>query len=249
MLGLVSIIMPAFNCDQYISAAIDSVVQQTYRSWELIIVDDHSTDSTAAIAQKAVAQDPRIQFYKNPFKTGAYGARNYAIGKSKGQWTAFFDGDDLWRYDKLEKSLAFQVLLNAPMVYTSYRRINSSGKEISGDIAIPAFLTYNELLGNTAIVTSSVIIDRTRVGNLQMKNTYYDDFDCWLRILKDYGKAFGVGDTLTLYRVTPGSLSRNKIRSARKVWLELRQNQTLSIVDSSRHFLRYLFNALNKYRK
>lgn len=107
MNDLVSIIMPSYNTAKYISAAIESILNQTYENWELIIVDDCSTDNTDEILTEYAKKDSRIRYYKNEKNSGAAVARNRALRQAKGKWVAFLDSDDLWEKDKLEKQICF----------------------------------------------------------------------------------------------------------------------------------------------
>lgn len=120
MNNLVSIIMPSYNTAKYISAAIESILNQTYENWELIIVDDCSTDNTDEILTEYAKKDSRIRYYKNEKNSGAAVARNRALRQAKGKWVAFLDSDDLWEKDKLEKQICFMKKNNYHFSYTNY---------------------------------------------------------------------------------------------------------------------------------
>ncbi len=246
---LVSIITPAFCSASFIGEAINSVISQTYSNWEMIITDDCSPDDTIAVIRKWALVEPRVRLIAMDRNVGPALARNAALQNSQGRWIAFLDSDDLWLPDKLERSISHAQKNKAVFIYTGYRRISSDGSKIGRYINVPLYLTYNELLGNTAIVTSTVILDRSVLGDVRMKNTYYDDFDCWLQILKRGHLAVGLNEDLMRYRVLKNSVSRNKHRSARYVWRAYRDLERLSLISSLWYFSGYAIRGLLKYRR
>ncbi len=247
--NLVSIIMPAYNAEKFIHDGIESVLSQTYQEWELLIVNDCSQDSTAKIVEKYCAQDDRIRFYHNGKNSGPAITRNNAISRAKGKFIAFLDSDDIWLPDKLDKQINVMVGKGYMFTYTGYHRI-SEDRMISGrQINVPEQLDYSQLLRNTAIVTSSVVLDIDAVGKIKMKNTYYDDYACWLDIMKRGIVAHRINEDLVEYRVASSSVSRNKINSAIQVWKTYRNIEGLGFVTSAWCFTGYALNALQKYKK
>lgn len=243
---LVSIVMPAWKAERYIGETIESVIAQTYTNWELMVVDDCSPDDTSVIVEKYCKCDNRIKLIKNKRNGGPAYARNRALKQARGRWIAFLDSDDLWDEQKLHKQISFHKTQGSVLTYTEYRRFQEnkrSGKVVS----IPQSLTYFELLGNTAIATSTVMIDRNISGPLHMKNIYYDDFGCWLDLLRVGGKAFGLRMCLMEYRVLSKSVSRNKIKSSIEVWKILRETEGLSLFMTLKCFTSYAFRAVLKY--
>lgn len=247
--GLVSILVPAWNAENYIAKAIDGVVSQTYHNWEMIIVDDCSPDHTSEIVDVYAKKDERIKLFKMPKNSGPAAARNKALEIACGRWIAMLDSDDIWLPQKLERQLAFHKSSNANITYTAFRRIDSSGEKLGRLISVPSMLKYNDLLGNTSIVTSTVLIDRFLSPQIYFKETYYDDFVCWLDLLRGGGIALGLQEDLTRYRIVNGSVSRNKWRSAKEVWKTYRNVEQLSYIKSMWYFCNYAINALQKYSK
>jgi teichuronic acid biosynthesis glycosyltransferase TuaG len=247
--ALVSIITPAYRASTTIGETIQSVLDQTYPHWEMLIADDCSPDDTRAVVGAWCARDPRIRLVAMPQNGGPAAARNGAIAAASGRWLAFLDADDLWLPDKLERQLAFHRSASAKISFTAFRRIPADGGSPGHLIEVPASMTYRQLLANTAIATSTVIVDRDRSGPVVMKKTYYDDFACWLDILRPGGEAVGLGEDLMRYRVMAASVSRNKRNSAYQVWLAYRRIEKLGIVDSMRYFAAYAWRGLRKYRQ
>lgn len=245
---LVSIITPAYKAEKIIAETIRSVQCQSYPDWEMLIVDDGSTDDTALVVAEFAEKDSRIRLIRQK-NAGPAMARQAALDNIQGRYIAFLDSDDLWLPQKLEKQLAFMTRNHAAITYTAFRRIQADGSGLGHLIRIPPQLSYRKLLGNTALATSTVVIDRSITGKFKMTKTYYDDFVLWLEILKRGHIAMGLNEDLMRYRVMGQSVSRNKIKSARMVWQTYRQIEKLSLYVSAVHFARYVLNAWRKYRK
>jgi len=246
---LVSIIMPAYNASRYLPDAIESVLAQTHENWELLIVDDCSKDSSVEVIRRYRERDSRVKLLLNKQNLGPALSRNYAIKNANGRYIAFLDSDDIWSSDKLNIQLKVMNNYRHSFTYTSYHRISEDGKAAGKKIDVPNKLNYRQLLKNTAIVTSSVVLDISRIGTIQMKRTYYDDFACWLEVLKKGVTAYGIDKDLVCYRVTSASVSRNKLRSAMHVWNTYRTVEELNILTSISCFLGYAYNATKKYLK
>ena len=246
---LVSIITPAFRVERIVQDTIDTVRKQTYPNWEMLVADDCSPDGTASVISAAASVDPRVRLIRCKVNGGPAAARNAALAEARGRWIAFLDSDDLWLPEKLEETIRHAVANRSALTFTGFRRISYDGLETGGYISVPESLSYQQLLGNTAIATSTVLVDRRLVGDFSMKKVYYDDFVCWLEILKKGFKAHGLNKDLMRYRVVVNSVSRNKRRSAAEVWKTYRQVENLGLVSSAWFFLRYAFNAFRKYRK
>lgn len=244
---LVSIITPAYRCAGVVGETIQSVLAQTYPHWEMLIAEDCSPDNTREVIEQWTAVDPRIKLIGLDRNGGPAMARNAALDRAQGRWVAFLDSDDLWLPQKLELCLEFARVRDASFVYTGFRRIPSAGGEPGNYIAVPATLNYRQLLGNTAIATSTVMLDVSRTGPIRMRKTYYDDFDCWLQILKKGITAHGLDSDLMRYRLMEKSVSRNKGRSALKVWRAYRDLEGLSVPLSLWYFAQYAVRGISKY--
>lgn len=245
---LVSIIVPAYRAARVIPATIESVLAQTWPHWEMLVADDCSPDDTREVVRAWSARDPRIQLIPLQRNGGPAAARNAALERARGRWIAFLDSDDLWLPTKLERSIAFAQQQQAALVYTGFRRISADGAQVGRYIAVPPRLGYRQLLGNTAIATSTVVIDRAQTGNIRMQSVYYDDFVCWLGIVKRGLTARGLDEDLMRYRVLQQSVSRNKKRSAQEVWKTYRSVEGLGLLPSAWYFANYAARALLKYR-
>ncbi|MFP9136003.1 glycosyltransferase family 2 protein [Devosia sp. XGJD_8] len=245
---LVSIVTPAYKAEGYVAETIRSVQAQSYRNWEMLIVEDGSPDKTAEVVASYAETDLRIRLIRQ-VNSGPAMARQKALDHAQGRYIAFLDSDDLWLPEKLATQLAFMTAQDAVLSFTGFRRINADGTETGRLISAPATLNYHSLLGNTAIATSTVIIDRQKSGPFNMTKTYYDDFVLWLGILKRGHLARGLDADLMRYRVLGLSVSRNKWRSMRMVWKTYRDIERLSLVRSAFAFARYAWNAWWKYRQ
>jgi teichuronic acid biosynthesis glycosyltransferase TuaG len=244
----VSVIVPAYRAAAVIEAAIESVRAQTWRDWEMLVADDCSPDNTRDVVSRWSARDSRIRLIPLERNGGPATARNAALVQARGRWIAFLDSDDLWLPQKLERCIAFAQRERAALVYTGYRRISADGSRTGRYIPVPARLSYGQLLGNTAIATSTVLIDRSLTGDIRMQRVYYDDFVCWLGILKRGLAACGLDEDLMRYRVMHKSVSRDKGRSAREVWKTYRGVEGLNLAASGWYFANYALRALTKYR-
>ena len=182
---LISIITPAYNASRFIGETIRSVAAQSCQNWEMIIVDDCSLDNTCSLIDEFAKQDPRIRLIRHAINGGGPAkARNTALNAANGRYVAFLDSDDLWLPDKLERQLRFMESHRSALSFTSFRRITENGESSGQPVRIPARLHYRELLKNTAIATSTVVVDRDKTGPFEMVETYYDDFVLWLSLLK-----------------------------------------------------------------
>src|SRR5438105_2731958 len=167
--GLVSIIVPAYRAEATIERTIASVRAQGHADWEMLIADDCSPDRTRAIVAEWARKDPRVRLIALERNGGPAAARNAALAQAQGRWIAFLDSDDMWLPAKLERSLAHAQAMRAALVFTGFRRITHDESRVGGYIAVPATLTYRQLLGNTAIATSTVLVDRAIAGDIRME--------------------------------------------------------------------------------
>ncbi|GIL05541.1 MAG: glycosyl transferase [Betaproteobacteria bacterium] len=246
--SLVSVVTPAFRAASFIGDAIRSVQAQTYTEFEMMVVDDCSPDDTAAVVEKLAAKDSRIRLLRQERNGGPAAARNRALAEARGRWVAFLDADDLWLPFKLEHQLAFHRARSAKISFTAYRRINVDGSRTGRLVPARDWLDYGRLLCDTAIATSTVIVDRALTGDFRMKKTYYDDYACWLELLRSGGRAVGLPEDLMRYRVVGASVSRNKLNSARQVWNTYRAVERLGWARSAWSFVNYAGRGLLKYR-
>ena len=185
MCELVSIVMPSYNTEKYILASIKSVQEQTYKKWELIIVDDCSTDNTLEIVKKHIEEtkESRIRLLSNEKNSGAAISRNYALREAKGRWIAFLDSDDLWEPDKLEKQLRFMVEHNYRFSYTGYQEIDNYGKETGCVVSGPKHISKFGMYSFCWPGCLTVMYDREAIGLLQIADIKKNnDYAMWLKI-------------------------------------------------------------------
>lgn len=244
----VSIVTPAFNAGRLIGETIRSVQAQTTPDWEMLVVDDASTDGTALIAGSIAATDPRIRLIRQQRNTGPAQARQAALDAARGRYIAFLDSDDLWLPEKLERQTRFMRERSAVLTYTAYRRISEDGSKTGRLIQVPPSMTYHQLLKNTVIPCLTVMIDRDKSGPLYMIDEPYDDYILWLTVLRRGFVSEGLREDLARYRMHKNSVSSRKLRSAKWVWNIQRNVQGLSLPDAIWCFAHYAWRAWWKRR-
>lgn len=247
---LVSVIMPAFNSGKTIRESVDSVIAQTYTDWELIVVDDGSSDSTEEIIRSY--QDSRISYVKNEKNLGAAESRNRGLSLSKGRFIAFLDADDKWTKDKLKVQLEFMKEMGTPFSYTAYDVIDENSVK-KGQFFPPARVSYWGLLKSNSIGCLTAIYDREYFGTVYFpKIRKRQDFALWLVLLKRCDFAVGVPRVLAEYRVGAKSLSSNKLKVFKSQWQVYREFEGFSVVRSAWFFANYIlygtFKRILKYR-
>lgn len=211
MKPLVSIITPVYNGEKNISYTIDSVLNQTLDDFEMIIVDDISTDDTKKVINEYAKRDKRIKFYTLTKKGGASAARNFAINKSKGRYIAFLDGDDLWQCDKLEKQIRFMKENNIAFSYTDYEYIDENNNQLNIVRKCPKKMSYFRMLFGDSIGCLTVVYDTKKVGKVQIPEIEKrNDYALWCRILKKVRKGYKYDEVLSMYRKSNSSLSSGK---------------------------------------
>lgn len=246
--GLVSIITPVYNKERYLAQTIDSIRAQTFENWELLLIDDCSTDRSAEIIETYRQKDPRIRYEKLAQNGGAAVARNEALARAKGRFVAFLDADDLWKPEKLKKQLVFMHDKGTGFTYTAIEMIDENGAPRRGKRPVCPKVDYRYLLSNTVIACSSVVIDRERIGDFRMPLVRKgQDFATWLSILRKGHVACGLDEALVRYRVAPGSVSSNKWGALARTWRIYRQQEHLPLLPACWYFSLYTFHAVKKY--
>lgn len=238
----VSIITPTYNCGKYIGATIESVLRQTYYNWEMIIVDDCSTDNTKEIVEEYCKKDKRIRYYVLDENSGAAVARNKAMELAEGKYFAFLDSDDLWMPNKLEKQISFMKTHNYNFTCTSYEQIDEKGMSLNRVIIAKPKIDYKGVLLSCPVGNSSVIYNAENLGRFSIPNIRKRNDDAlWLQILKKEKYIYGMPEVLMQYRVRKNSISSNKIELIKYHWELYREIEQLSIVRSVFHICYWIF--------
>jgi len=244
---LVSIITPSYNSHRFIKDTIDSVINQTYQHWEMIIVDDCSTDDSVAFIQSLIANEPRITCRVLEHNIGAAAARNEALKIANGRYIAFLDSDDIWLPQKLETQLQFMRDHNYAFTFTQYLPMSEDARIEFSPIQVPKVLTYSDYCKNTIIGCLTVMIDKKQTGEFYMpliKSSH--DMALWLLIMKRGFNAYGLNTLLAKYRLVATSNTAKKVDAAKDVWRVYCDIESLPIYQCVWYFMHYAINAIKK---
>ena len=241
----ISIIMPAYNSRSTIGESIQSVVNQTFSDWELLIIDDCSPESMKDIAESF--HDERIRYIRLLKNSGVVAARNTGIVQAKGRYIAFLDSDDLWLPEKLEKQIQFMEKHHYAFTYTWYRQFTTVPSQPIRLVKTKASVDYQSLLYGNDIGCLTVVIDRQQIPEIEMPRQYHEDYITWLNILRQGGKAYSLPMDLARYRVSKGSVSGDKKKSFFGTWHVYRDSQNLSIMKSLYCSLYYVAKGIKKH--
>lgn len=236
MSDLISIITPTYNCGKFIGETIESVINQTYKNWEMIIVDDCSKDNTKDIVNKYAQNDDRIKYHILETNSGAAIARTKAMELAKGDYMAFLDSDDLWVENKLEKQLKFMKENNFNFVCTEYEQINEQSNPLGKIIKVRDKANYNRVLldcpvGNSTVMYNVKAMGKFKVPNIRKRN----DDALWLQMLKKEEYIHGMKEILMKYRIRENSISSNKLDLVKYHWYLYREIENLSVIRSVFH--------------
>lgn len=217
--GRISIIMAAYNAEKTIEQAIYSVLCQTYPDFELLVVNDCSTDKTAALVAAIAEKDDRVRLISNEKNGGVSYTRKHGLEEARGEWIAILDSDDAWAPEKLEKQIELQEKTNAELLFTGSAFMDADGRPINWYLHAPAEVTYRQLLKQNVLSNSSALVRKKLYAkHYAVGDEMHEDFAIWLSILKEGRKAYGVDEPLLIYRIAKSSKSGNKIKAARMNW-------------------------------
>ncbi len=229
---LVSIIMPVYNSEKYIGRTLESVISQSFNDWEIIIVDDCSTDNSANIIKSYMNEDKRIKYYKLKINSGAAISRNTAIKNAIGKYIAFLDSDDIWHPEKLSKQIEIMEKNDYNFTCTDYNKIDDNDLDLNKTIKADLRADYNRILkscpGNSTVVYNSHAIGKFYIPNIRKRN----DYVMWLQVLKVEKYLYGINQTLTSHRLRENSISSNKKSLVKYHWNIYRNIEKLSIRKS-----------------
>ena len=254
MNDLVSIIMPSYNTEKYVAESIESVLSQTYSNWELIIVDDNSTDNTDKIIERFLG-DKRIKFFRNDNNCGAAYTRNRAMMEAKGKWIAFLDSDDLWLPEKLEKQIHFMTENDYDFSYTVYSEIDLNGKETGITIYGPKKITKKLFFDYCWPGCLTVMYNADKIGLIQIVDIKKNnDYAIWLKVCKR-ADCYLLKEKLAFYRRgRAGSVSTNSMWTMLAWHYKLfrmseKQNIIVAHVNTIRNIIFGLYKKIKYVKK
>lgn len=236
---MVSIVVPVYNAANYIENTIEMVCRQTYKDWELILVDDASRDESTQIIENYIKnQGKRIRLIRKKVNQGAAEARNTGIDASSGRYIAFLDADDVWDPEKLEKQVAYMERTGAAFCFHAYEFGDENANPTGKIVHVPEKLKYKQALSRTIIFTTTVMFDTEKIDMeiIHMPNVPSEDTATWWRILKSGYEAYGLDENLAIYRRPARSLSSNKLEAIRRIWFLYRNIAGLSVAKSLFYF-------------
>mgnify|MGYP002740339086 FL=1 len=248
-IGLVSIITPAYNAKRFIEETIKSVQNQTYKNWEMLIIDDGSKDETEEVVRKFL-DDKRIKYFKQE-NAGSGAARNNGIRRAKGNYICLLDADDTWNKDFLEEQIKLLNEKNTTLVFSSHTRINENGEECLKPFIVPEKIDYKDLLKTCSISCLTAMYDVTKFGKFYLREDFKslrDDYILWLEIIKKCKVAYGNKKILANYRVMLSSTSGNKKKVIKPQFLVYYKVEKLGLFKSIYYLLNWALNGFLKYR-
>jgi len=241
---LVSVILPSYNAADTVKLSIESVISQSFDNWELIILDDCSSDSTAHVIEQFLV-DPRIKLFSFNVNHGVAYARNYGLKNAKGQFICFLDSDDVWHSEKLTKQLRVaKGFGECAIIHSHYNLVNQTGRKI-GIRKAPRAGDYNRLLFGNYIGMSTALVCKKHTEGLLFSDVGHEDYVFWLDMCRRFNlKTICLKECLVDYMVGNTSLSSNKIKAAKWTWLVYRKSQGLNLLTSVLYFSCYFFRSI-----
>ncbi|MCX5774590.1 MAG: glycosyltransferase family 2 protein [Fusobacteria bacterium] len=245
--SLVSVIMAAYNAEVHVESAIRSVLNQTYNNFELIVVDDASSDSTLKKIEKLSKFDSRIKVYTNIANRGVVNSRNFATKKAQGKYIAFLDSDDLWLPEKLNKQIGCAQRENIPLLFSGYYKITPN-EVMRGEVKVPKSVDYQKLLKSNYMGCLTVMYDQEKMEKFYFEEiNMSEDYLLWLQMLKKIKKAVSVQEPLAKYRVASRTRASNKFKAVFYQWRIYRDYENLNIFDAFYYFLHYIIIGYRRY--
>ncbi len=249
--NLVSIITPLYNAERFVSETIESVLAQTYPEWEMIIINDGSTDNSLAIAESYAKKDNRISVVSQK-NAGSAAARNHGIRLAKGRYIALLDADDLWEPYFLQRQLSLMAEKNCQLVYGAHKRINDKGEEILQPFIPPKKVDYKEMLKTCSITCLTGLYDTKPYGKVYLHEEFRslrDDYIYWLSILRQTGVAYGNQGIVGSYRMLKSSLTAHKWKMIRPQYRVYREVEKLGVLKSCYYIVHWAVRGCLKYWK
>lgn len=247
----VSVILPLYNCEKYIGLTIESVLNQDYKNWELIIMNDASTDASLHKALEYAKKDSRIKVFSCMNNRGVGPTRNAALKYATGRYVAFIDADDLWAKNKLSNQIFFMKKNNAGLSHTAYAYLTEDGHVRNrGQVNVDECIDMKRYIRTTQIGMSTVMIDHDKIKNIRFPNDkkLCEDARLWMDYLREGEKFYGLNKILLLYRVRPNQLSRNKSKMAWNAFKRVMLEKSISPLEKITDYMFYAKNALKKHK-
>lgn len=248
----VSIILPVYNCESYVCQTIESVLNQDYKNWELIVMDDGSTDKSLDKVFEYAQKDSRINVYSSPINKGVGPARNAAIKYAKGRYLAFIDADDLWAKNKLSSQIFFMKKHNAGLSHTAFACLTEDGHiRRNGQVNVDECIDIKCYMKTSQIGMSTVMIDREKIKDVHFPNDrkLCEDARLWMHYLRRGEKFYGLNKILLLYRIRQNQLSRHKHKMAWLAFKRFMSEPCLSPIEKISCYAAYAKNAIKKYKR
>lgn len=245
---LISIITPVYNAEKFIHLTVNSILSQTYKNWELWLINDCSQDNSSQIIDQFSEEDSRINVIHFEVNKGAAEARNEGLRRARGNFIAFIDSDDVWHPEKLEKQLQFMQVNQYEFTYTNIALVDEDGQILKESVEIPSSLNYHQLLKNTAIACSTVMINIERIGKFSMPLVRKgQDTATWLKLMREHHlTAYGLNEVLNYYRQVANSISSNKWGALKRTWNTYYHLEKLPLPKALYYFTLYVYNAIRR---
>lgn len=236
---MVSIVVPVYNAERFLRETIACIQRQTYTNWELLLVDDCSTDGSRELIREFEEKDNRIHLLCAAENQGAARSRNQGVMASKGQYLCYLDADDVWMEEKLSKEIDFIQKKDAAFIFSGYEFADEKAVGLGKIVKVPEEITYRQALKNTIIFTSTVMFDMTKLSKdmVTMPVVASEDTATWWKILKTGITAYGLNENLVLYRRSTNTLSSNKWIAIKRIWNLYRKQEQLPLIPSMYYFI------------
>ncbi len=248
---LVSIITALYNAERFIGQTIESVLAQTYTQWEMIIVNDGSTDRSEQIALSYAQKDNRIKILSQP-NAGSAAARNKGIRAAQGRFLTLLDADDMWDSDFLDKQLCFMRQHDAQLVCSAHRRIDENNQECLKPFFPPEEIRYTDLLKTCSISCLTAVYDTKQYGKFYLREdlkSLRDDYVLWLELIKKVGIVYGNQQVIASYRMVSTQLTAKKRKMVKPQYRVYREIEKLSQPKSLYYTICWAIKGIIKYRK
>lgn len=241
--------MPCFNAESTLEKSINSILNQSYKNFELLVCDDCSLDGTWEVLLEFAARDKRVKLFRNETNSGPAVARNRCIDNATGDWLAFLDSDDQWDSDFLRSQLDFLLKENKKFICAGSRRVNEKEESIRKDLIPPPRASYSDICKSNSISCLTAVVSRSLVGDTRMKSNCIEDLNFWLDLLKTTDFVFGNQKCIATYMVRDGSRSSNKLKLIPMQWKTYREKQKIGLAKSIYYLINWAIRGYLKNKK